>query len=139
MSLLARGQLWLLPITAGHGHGSSSRVPSYPPTQSGSRPTSPQGGFPHYGEVNNDFVMLKGCIAGTKKRVITLRKVRAGSRLGAGEQEPHGLCEGWVAGLPCPPACSEEGQWMGRAKREGFRQEMGGWVGGSWRGWEPPS
>ncbi|KAK1344690.1 hypothetical protein QTO34_013388 [Cnephaeus nilssonii] len=33
-----------------------------------------QGGFPHYGEVNNDFVMLKGCIAGTKKRVITLRK-----------------------------------------------------------------
>ncbi|XP_018867277.1 ribosomal protein uL3-like isoform X1 [Gorilla gorilla gorilla] len=33
-----------------------------------------KGGFPHYGEVNNDFVMLKGCIAGTKKRVITLRK-----------------------------------------------------------------
>ncbi|KAI5932668.1 60S ribosomal protein L3-like [Manis javanica] len=35
---------------------------------------TPLGGFPHYGEVNNDFVMLKGCIAGTKKRVITLRK-----------------------------------------------------------------
>ncbi|XP_059980043.1 ribosomal protein uL3-like isoform X4 [Lagenorhynchus albirostris] len=33
-----------------------------------------KGGFPHYGEVNNDFIMLKGCIAGTKKRVITLRK-----------------------------------------------------------------
>lgn len=32
------------------------------------------GGFPHYGEVNNDFVMLKGCCIGSKKRVITLRK-----------------------------------------------------------------
>jgi large subunit ribosomal protein L3e len=33
------------------------------------------GGFPHYGEVNNDFVMLKGCVMGPKKRVITMRKV----------------------------------------------------------------
>lgn len=33
------------------------------------------GGFPHYGEVNNDYVMIKGCCVGTKKRVITLRKV----------------------------------------------------------------
>ena len=33
------------------------------------------GGFPHYGEVNNDFVMIKGCCMGPKKRVITLRKV----------------------------------------------------------------
>jgi len=33
------------------------------------------GGFPHYGEVNNDFIMIKGCCVGPKKRVITLRKV----------------------------------------------------------------
>jgi len=33
------------------------------------------GGFPHYGEVNNDFLMIKGCCVGPKKRVITLRKV----------------------------------------------------------------
>ncbi|XP_058877172.1 large ribosomal subunit protein uL3-like [Acipenser ruthenus] len=32
------------------------------------------GGFVHYGEVTNDFVMLKGCVIGTKKRVLTLRK-----------------------------------------------------------------
>merc|ERR1712050_532189 len=32
------------------------------------------GGFPHYGEVKNDFVMLKGCCIGPKKRVLTLRK-----------------------------------------------------------------
>eukprot|EP00794_Sanderia_malayensis_P009311 gene9311-10293_t len=35
---------------------------------------TPMGGFPHYGEVNEDFLMLKGCIPGPKKRVITLRK-----------------------------------------------------------------
>ncbi|NWI62696.1 RL3 protein, partial [Todus mexicanus] len=34
----------------------------------------PPGGFPHYGEVNNDFLMLKGCVVGTRKRVLTLRK-----------------------------------------------------------------
>jgi len=35
---------------------------------------TPMGGFPHYGVVNEDFLMLKGSVAGTKKRVITLRK-----------------------------------------------------------------
>ncbi|XP_078740747.1 large ribosomal subunit protein uL3-like [Lampetra fluviatilis] len=35
---------------------------------------TPMGGFPHYGEVKNDFVLLKGCVVGTKKRVLTLRK-----------------------------------------------------------------
>ena len=32
------------------------------------------GGFPHYGEVNNDYIMIKGCCMGPRKRVITLRK-----------------------------------------------------------------
>ena len=35
---------------------------------------TPLGGFPHYGVVDEDFVMLKGQIPGPKKRVITLRK-----------------------------------------------------------------
>jgi len=35
---------------------------------------TPLGGFPHYGVVNNDFVMIKGCCVGTKKRVLILRK-----------------------------------------------------------------
>jgi len=35
---------------------------------------TPLGGFPHYGVVNNDFLMVKGCIVGTRKRPITLRK-----------------------------------------------------------------
>lgn len=35
---------------------------------------TPLGGFPHYGEVLNDFVMLKGCTVGTKKRTLVLRQ-----------------------------------------------------------------
>merc|ERR1712160_143183 len=35
---------------------------------------TPMGGFSHFGEVNEDWVMLKGSICGAKKRVITLRK-----------------------------------------------------------------
>jgi len=35
---------------------------------------TPMGGFPHYGEVNEDWIMLKGCVVGTKKRVLTLRQ-----------------------------------------------------------------
>jgi len=38
------------------------------------KPINPLGGFPHYGLVNEDFVMVKGCVIGPKKRVITLRK-----------------------------------------------------------------
>lgn len=32
------------------------------------------GGFVRYGDVKNDFVMVKGSIPGVKKRVMTLRK-----------------------------------------------------------------
>jgi len=35
---------------------------------------TPLGGFPHFGIVKEDFVMIKGCCPGIKKRPITLRK-----------------------------------------------------------------
>jgi large subunit ribosomal protein L3e len=35
---------------------------------------NPMGGFPHYGVVNQDYVMIRGCCIGPKKRVLTLRK-----------------------------------------------------------------
>jgi len=38
------------------------------------KPITPMGGFPHYGVVKEDFVMIKGSISGPKKRVITFRK-----------------------------------------------------------------
>eukprot|EP01138_Halocafeteria_seosinensis_P010718 gb/GECG01010945.1/.p1 GENE.gb/GECG01010945.1/~~gb/GECG01010945.1/.p1 ORF type:complete len:393 (+),score=53.60 gb/GECG01010945.1/:1-1179(+) len=35
---------------------------------------TPVGGFPHYGIVRNDWVMIKGGVVGTKKRPVTMRK-----------------------------------------------------------------
>ncbi|KAL7753965.1 60S ribosomal protein L3 [Sorochytrium milnesiophthora] len=35
---------------------------------------TPMGGFPHYGIVKQDFLMIKGCCVGIRKRVLTLRK-----------------------------------------------------------------
>jgi large subunit ribosomal protein L3e len=34
---------------------------------------TPMGGFPHYGRVTEDFVMIKGCCIGVKKRTLILR------------------------------------------------------------------
>jgi large subunit ribosomal protein L3e len=35
---------------------------------------TPLGGFPHYGIVNEDFVIVKGGVMGPRKRQVTLRK-----------------------------------------------------------------
>jgi len=35
---------------------------------------TPMGGFPHYGIINEDYLMLKGAVPGPRKRPITLRK-----------------------------------------------------------------
>jgi large subunit ribosomal protein L3e len=35
---------------------------------------NPLGGFPHYGMITEDWVMISGCCMGPKKRAITLRK-----------------------------------------------------------------
>merc|ERR1712137_144106 len=35
---------------------------------------TPMGGFPHYGTVNEDFLLIKGGVMGTRKRPVTIRK-----------------------------------------------------------------
>jgi ribosomal protein L3 len=35
---------------------------------------TPVGGFPHYGVVNEDWLLIKGCVSGSRKRPVTLRK-----------------------------------------------------------------
>merc|ERR1712167_214519 len=35
---------------------------------------TPLGGYPHYGKVNEDYIMLKGQVCGSRKRLITMRK-----------------------------------------------------------------
>lgn len=44
---------------------------------------TPLGGFPHYGRVTEDFIMIKGACIGVKKRTLTLRvslKPRTGTK-----------------------------------------------------------
>lgn len=44
---------------------------------------TPMGGFPHYGRVTEDFIMIKGCCVGVKKRTLVLRQslnVRTGTK-----------------------------------------------------------
>lgn len=35
---------------------------------------TPMGGFPHYGEVKEDFLLIKGGVIGTRKRPVVIRK-----------------------------------------------------------------
>ena len=35
---------------------------------------TPLGGFPHYGEIKNQFILIKGGIVGIRKRMLILRK-----------------------------------------------------------------
>ena len=44
------------------------------PTDRTPKNITPMGGFPHYGEVREDFVLIKGSTPGPVKRPITLRK-----------------------------------------------------------------
>merc|ERR1712078_514561 len=40
----------------------------------GEKGITPMGGFAHFGEITQDWVMVKGTVSGSKKRIITLRK-----------------------------------------------------------------
>jgi len=55
----------------GKGSSNENAATEFDTTQ---KTVNPMGGFPHYGVVKNDFLMIKGCCMGPKKRVITLRK-----------------------------------------------------------------
>nr|XP_027202802.1 60S ribosomal protein L3-2-like [Dermatophagoides pteronyssinus] len=55
----------------GNGEDASNATTSCDITE---KSITPMGGFPHYGIVKNNFLMIKGTVAGPRKRVITLRK-----------------------------------------------------------------
>lgn len=44
------------------------------PTDLTEKSITPMGGFVHYGEINEDWLMLKGAVVGVKKRPLVLRK-----------------------------------------------------------------
>jgi len=53
------------------GETSHSAITDFDQTQKG---INPMGGFSHYGLVKDDWVMIKGGIVGTRKRLVTLRR-----------------------------------------------------------------
>ncbi|KAK6465465.1 60S ribosomal protein L3 [Scheffersomyces coipomensis] len=55
----------------GSGENASNGATEFDRTE---KTINPLGGFVRYGNVKNDFVLLKGSIPGTRKRVVTLRK-----------------------------------------------------------------
>ncbi len=71
---LTRGlALWLCVYVSQVGDGEVDKTASTE-TDLTEKGINPVGGFPHYGVIKNDWVMLKGCVVGPKKRVITMRK-----------------------------------------------------------------
>lgn len=55
----------------GLGADKGNAKTEFDPTE---KTVTPMGGFPQYGPIRHDFLMLKGCCMGTRKRPITLRK-----------------------------------------------------------------
>ncbi|KAK8561133.1 hypothetical protein V6N12_048208 [Hibiscus sabdariffa] len=53
------------------GHESHSAMTEYDRTE---KDITPMGGFLHYGVVKEDYLLIKGCCVGPKKRVATLRR-----------------------------------------------------------------
>ncbi|KAI9178477.1 hypothetical protein LWI28_026989 [Acer negundo] len=53
------------------GQESHSAMTEYDRTE---KDITPMGGFPHYGVVKEDYLLIKGCCVGPKKRVVTLRQ-----------------------------------------------------------------
>jgi large subunit ribosomal protein L3e len=57
------------------GKGASTGIKNNASTNSDltEKNITPLGGFPHYGIVNHDFIMIRGGCVGTKKRIVLLR------------------------------------------------------------------
>merc|ERR1712066_375901 len=59
-------------IGAGERHGARNNASTE--NDLAEKNITPMGGFPHYGVVRDDYIMIKGCCVGTKKRGVILRK-----------------------------------------------------------------
>merc|ERR1719231_1719948 len=80
---------------------------------------TPMGGFPHYGQVKQDFVMVKGSTVGTKKRVLTLRKSLVGQGSRRAQEKPNLKFIDTSSKFPrsLPDGCREAGV-MGKLKKQ---------------------
>jgi large subunit ribosomal protein L3e len=105
---------------------------------------TPMGGFMGYGVVRNDYIMLKGSIAGPKRRVITLRRPMApqtsrslnekiavkfidtSSKLGHGRFQTQKEKKQWFGPLKKHRLHQEEKLRKERLKRAAERKAKGG-------------
>ena len=105
---------------------------------------TPLGGFIGYGVVRNDYIMLKGSVAGPKRRVITLRRPMApqtsrqmtekialkfidtSSKLGHGRFQTQKEKRGWYGPLKKHRLRMEEKLRKDRLKRAAERKAGGG-------------
>jgi large subunit ribosomal protein L3e len=85
---------------------------------------TPLGGFPHYGIVNEDYVMVKGAVVGVKKRVITLRKslVPQTKRVASEEIELKFIDTASKFGHGRFQTVAEKEQFFGPLKRSNFSE-----------------
>ncbi|KAA8495890.1 60S ribosomal protein L3 [Porphyridium purpureum] len=66
-----RTQINLKVFRVGKGEDTKNAITDFDLTE---KAITPMGGFPHYGRVNEDFVMIRGSCVGIRKRMVVLRK-----------------------------------------------------------------
>eukprot|EP00693_Jakoba_libera_P001206 EC689993.1.p2 GENE.EC689993.1~~EC689993.1.p2 ORF type:complete len:94 (+),score=51.75 EC689993.1:1-282(+) len=83
------------------------------------------GGFPHYGLVRNDFLMLKGSVGGPVKRPITLRKtlLQQKSRTAREEITLKLIDTSSKFGHGRFQTIEEKRKYMGKLKKDRIREE----------------
>lgn len=81
---------------------------------------TPMGGFPHYGTVKNDWIMVKGTVVGPVKRVVTLRKtlLRQTSRTATEEIELKFIDTASKFGNGRFQTVEEKAKFMGKRKKD---------------------
>jgi len=86
---------------------------------------NPMGGFPHYGLVVNDFIMIKGSCVGSKNRVLVMRKslIERASIDALEEIDLHFIDTSSKMGHGKYQTSAEKRQFMGMLKKERLAKE----------------
>merc|ERR1712137_148329 len=80
---------------------------------------TPMGGFPHYGVVRNDWIMIRGNVLGPVKRVLTLRKtLRQTSRTATDQIALKFIDTSSKFGHGRFQTAEEKAKFMGKRKRD---------------------
>uniref|UniRef100_A0A2P2HW42 60S ribosomal protein L3-like n=1 Tax=Hirondellea gigas TaxID=1518452 RepID=A0A2P2HW42_9CRUS len=86
---------------------------------------TPMGGFPHYGEVSQDFIMIKGGCVGTKNRILVLRKslIQQVKRSALEKIDLHFIDTSSKVGHGRFQTSAEKRAFMGPMKKDRIRDE----------------